>query len=116
VADFGRCDWIPGANAVIEGEGIGMVRVMAGSVREKLEAVDPAARTLRYSIDDEGVPFPATGYRARVKVDAAPGGGSRIHWSCEFEPAGAGADETRTKIEAMYGMLISWLDGALAGR
>jgi len=116
VADFGNCDWIPGANAKIEGDGVGMVRVMAGTVRERLEEVDESTRTLRYSIADDGVPFPAKGYRATVRVDDAPGGGTRIDWSCSFEPVGASAEETRAKIEAMYGMLISWLDGALAGR
>lgn len=115
VADFGRCDWIPGPAPKLEGEGVGMVRVMGGTIRERLDAVDPEARTIRYSIADDGVPFPVQGYRATMRVDDAPGGRSRLTWSCECEPVGVSAAEASAKIEGMYTLMIGWIESSLRG-
>ncbi len=113
VADFGRCDWIPGAKVELEGQGVGMVRVIGGAIRERLDALDPAARTLRYSIEDEGIPFPVRGYRATMKVDAAEGG-ARLTWTCECEPKGVSDAEATAQIEGMYRTMIGWIGDTLA--
>jgi hypothetical protein len=44
VRDFGNVPWIPGGDeATVEGEGVGMIRVlMGGAVREQLEHIDDA--------------------------------------------------------------------------
>lgn len=115
VEDFGRCDWIPGAAVELQGEGVGMVRVMAGTIRERLDAVDPDTRTLRYSIADEGIPFPVKGYCATMRVEDAPGGRSRLRWSCECEPVGVSAAEATGRIEGMYETMIGWIEAKLRG-
>jgi len=68
VSDFGDLSWLPGGGAAaeFEGSGPGMVRVLVGpngKIREQLESVDEAARSLTYTIP-VGVPFPVTDYRA----------------------------------------------------
>jgi hypothetical protein len=56
VADFGDISWMPaGTPAEIEGEGPGMARIIGGAIREQLESIDPASRTLVYTIP-EGIP------------------------------------------------------------
>ena len=54
VAAFGDCAWIPGIESCeVTGEGIGAVRKLkmgAMEIHERLEAFDPEARTLSYSI------------------------------------------------------------------
>jgi hypothetical protein len=113
-ADFGNTSWMPGmSDAKIEGDGIGMVRVMGGAIREKLEAVDPAKRTLSYSIADEGIPFPVTGYYATMVIEAA-GSGSKLTWSCDATPnEGTTEAEVKATIEGMYEMMFGWISDHL---
>lgn len=114
VEDFGACDWIP-APVELEGRGVGMVRVMGGTVREKLEEVDEPARSIRYSIEDAGNPFPVKGYLATMVVSDAPGG-ARLDWSCTFEPVGVSDAEAVARIEGMYETMIGWIGDTLAKR
>lgn len=116
VEDFGGVGWLPGggAGAEIEGSGPGMTRILQGpdgKIRETLESVDAAARSLTYVIP-VGVPFPVTGYRATMKV-SDDGGKGQIEWSCEFEPEGATEEEARTGIETMYGVMLGWIQDYL---
>ncbi|MBW2497761.1 MAG: SRPBCC family protein [Deltaproteobacteria bacterium] len=112
--DFGNVGWIPGAteSAKLEGSGIGMTRVMqnpeGGVVRETLLALDEEAQSATYAIT-EGIPFPASSYRATMTV-SDDGGKGRINWSCEFEPEGASAADVGKAIEGMYHTMLDWID------
>jgi hypothetical protein len=112
VADFGNVPWIPGGeNVKLEGRGPGMVRIFAGpngEIRERLESVDAAKKSLVYTIP-QGVPFPVTGYRATMAVADAGKGRSALTWICEFQPAGVSEAEAAKIIEGMYGMMIGWI-------
>ena len=111
VADFGNVAWIPGMTGVrVDGEGPGMTRFLPTGdveVHERLESVDPSAKTLVYSIP-KNIPFAVTGYRATMRVEDA-GGGCRLVWSCTCEPEGMSEDEARQTIQGLYEMMIGWL-------
>ena len=118
VEDFGNTSWMPGGTqAKVEGQGPGMARIIqAGpdaTIREQLESVDAASRTLVYTIP-EGVPFPVTGYRSTMRVSETPEG-SDLTWSCEFEPDGATEAEAQAAIEQMYGVMVGWVRDAAGG-
>ena len=117
VADFGNVPWIPGGeNVRLEGRGPGMVRIFAGpngEIRERLESVDAARRSLVYTIP-QGVPFPVTGYRATMAVADAGKGKSTLTWTCECKAAGVSEAEAAKIIEDMYGMMIGWIRDHLA--
>lgn len=114
VQDFGNTSWMPeGTEVVLEGEGVGMVRVVMGAIREKLEACNPDARTIEYSIADEGVPVPVLGYRATMRVEPA-GSGAKLTWSCEGSPKdGSTEDEARAAVEQLYAMMAGWIQDEL---
>ena len=119
VSDFGDLSWLPGGGvgAEIEGSGPGMVRVLVGpegKIRERLESVDEAGRSIRYAIP-EGVPFPVTDYRATMQV-SDDGGRARLAWSCRFEPDGATEAEAARAIETMYGVMMGWIQERLGGQ
>jgi len=118
VEDFGNTSWMPGGTqAKLEGAGPGMARVIQAGpdavIRERLESVDAATRTLVYTIP-EGVPFPVTGYRSTMQVRETPEG-SDLTWSCEFEPDGATEAEAQGAIEQMYGVMVGWVRDAARG-
>ncbi len=110
IEDFGDTSWMPaGTPSEVVGEGPGMARLIGPpdqAIREQLESVDPASRTLVYTIP-ENVPFPVSGYRSTLQVREA-GTGSELTWSCEFQPDGS-EDEARAAIEQMYGVMIGWI-------
>jgi hypothetical protein len=112
VAAFGDTSWMPtGTQVRIEGSGPGMTRnVSAGTdkvIQERLESVDAATRTLVYTIP-QNVPFPATDYRATLRVIPS-GAGCEVEWGATFTPAGAPEAEIARAIEGMYGLMIGWL-------
>jgi hypothetical protein len=115
VRAFDNVSWIPGGeDAEIRGEGIGQVRIFQGpesKVHEHLEARDDDSRSLTYTIP-EGVPFPVTGYRATMLV-TDDGGRGRLSWTCEFEPDGVTEQEASKAIEAMYGVMLGWIEDLL---
>ena len=74
---------------VYEGEGIGMVRTLTmngGSVVERLETHDPAAREFSYAILNDDSPLPFSNYSASVKVVDNGDGTSTVDWTGTFEP------------------------------
>jgi hypothetical protein len=112
VAAFGDTSWMPGPPPVtLHGSGPGMERRIAAGpdkvIRERLESVDEASRTLVYTIP-ENVPFPVKDYRATMRVRAS-GAGSELDWSASFEPVGANEADARAAIEGMYGVMAGWL-------
>ncbi len=113
VADFGDTSWMPGVAGVeVEGQGPGMARLVpAGDakIREQLESIDPAARSLVYTIP-ENVPFPVEGYRSTMTVHAAGDDACELEWSCEASPS-AGEDRAAVAaaIEGMYKVMVGWI-------
>ena len=112
VEDFGGCGWIPGADVTTEGSGVGMLRIMNGAIREKLEAVDASARTLSYSIPDDCIPFPVTGYYSTMVVSGS-GAQASLSWTCQFEPNGVSEAEASGQIGGMYETMIGWISDSL---
>ena len=112
VAAFGDTSWMPGPPKVdVVGAGPGMERrIHAGDklICERLESVDEAGRTLVYTIP-VNVPFPVTDYRATMRV-RAKGADSELDWNASFTPAGASEEDARKAIEAMYGLMIGWIE------
>lgn len=110
VRDFGNVPWIPGGDeATVEGEGVGMVRVLAGgAVRERLESLDEAGRQIGYTIV-EGLPIPARDYHATMSVTARGADACELDWSCRYEPDGITAEEAGAQFEGLYAMMIGWI-------
>ncbi len=111
IENFGDCSWMPAGTSVeLEGEGVGMTRVVGGVIREQLVRLDAPARTLVYKIHDEGAPFPATGYEATMVVDDSAGR-TTLSWSCEATPIeGTTPEELKTAIEGMYALMGGWIE------
>ncbi len=112
ISNFGDTSWMPaGTQVTLVGSGIGMERrIVAGpnkSIHERLESLDPAARTLSYAIP-VNVPFPVTNYHATMKVRAS-GGGCELEWSASYDVAPAAEAEIAKTVSGMYGMMIDWI-------
>lgn len=101
----------------VEGEGVGAVRTlrMAGGleIRERLEALDEAGRTLRYSIVGES-PLPVDDYLATIRV-VEEGDGCRVEWSGSFEPRGVGVEKVAPLVEGIYRGGIAGVRKTLGG-
>jgi hypothetical protein len=113
VSSFGDTSWMPGgAQVTLVGSGPGMERRIAAGpgkvIRERLEFVDAASRTLVYTIP-ENVPFPVKDYRATMRV-RAKGDGSELEWSATFEPVGASQADAVKAIQGMFGVMIGWIE------
>lgn len=122
LADFADVNWIPVAGLVeIEGEGIGMRRLIHGGgakpVAETLTSLNPDRMELGYSIADN--PLPVTRFDALVSVRPAGDAATTLTWNVDYDPAGTTeADQTaaREAIEAVYGMMAGWLADASSTR
>jgi carbon monoxide dehydrogenase subunit G len=111
-------EWGPGIRACrLEGRGVGAVRTLELSsmtFRERIDALDEATRTFRYSILSG--PMPGRDYRAEVRVEAAGPGRARVFWSCRFEaPELAQAELAHVcrQLEEAYRGMIAALERAL---
>ncbi|MGE8188018.1 SRPBCC family protein [Pseudomonas sp. NPDC086278] len=95
-------DWLPFIPKSELSEG-GRVRRLetsdGGVVVERLETFDNAAKTYSYSIVQ--APFPATDYRATIKVEAQ-GQGARVTWSGRFSPVGVTDEEVVALFAGIY--------------
>jgi carbon monoxide dehydrogenase subunit G len=103
--DFGGLKaWNPGIDSVeVAGEGIGAIRTIKMgpmTIKERLEHLDDASRTFRYSIV-EG-PVPARDYLATVQVEEAGPSRTRIVWGSTFEPEGASVADLTGLFEGVY--------------
>jgi hypothetical protein len=114
VRDFGNCSWMPrDFDVTAEGDSIGMVRVVRGTMRETLVARDPQRRMIRYTVDDETIPYPVTGYCATMEVQDA-GGRARLVWSCDATPEPTAVEaEVKARIERGYEMMFDWIEQRL---
>ena len=79
-----------------------------------LEWIDPEARRLGYAIP-ENVPMPVSDYHSEMAVVDLGDGRSRLDWTCKAEPDGVGADQAKTAVEGMYGVLVSWVKAHAEG-
>lgn len=116
VGDFGNVSWIQGASKFeIEGDGPGMFRVFyvgdSPPVRERLESIDAATKTITYTIP-EGIPFPVKNYHSTMTVTAA-GSGSQLEWKCSCDPDGVSEEEATATVLGMYGAMMGWLKAAV---
>ena len=105
VRDFGGIDrWNDGMQScVLDGEGIGAVRtIQLGDfiIRERLEKLDEAKKTLSYAIIE--APVPATNYLATMELSESSPTSTRIVWSSTFEPAGATDEQLAQLFETIY--------------
>lgn len=112
VRDFGNVSWMQGVSECkLEGEGPGMFRVISAGdgppIRERLETVDEATKTLTYTIP-EGIPFPVKNYHSTMTVTAA-GSGSQLEWKCSCDPDGVSEEEASATVQGMYGAMMGWL-------
>lgn len=111
VSDFGGLDKIMDGieSFEAEGEGVGSTRSIAmggGVVVESLDALDPDAMTLTYSMLETPLPF--KDYSATMVVSANGESGSTLSWTGSFEPHGVPAE----KAEKLAGNIYS---GGIAG-
>jgi len=124
VSDFGDTSWVPGVSrSELVGRGVGAYRLVyagdAPPLRETLEAVDPKARMLSYTIG-AGNPLPVSSYRATLKVVDLGGGKSRLDWSSTFVPSGADVDAALASVEGLYSVCFDNIrarcEGGSAGK
>lgn len=120
LADFGEVGWMKGVSRVeVIGQGPGMVRnIYAGgdkAVREVLESIDEKARRIGYTITENN-PMPTSEYHATCTAVDLGNGRSRLDWACHFTPKGMDEAKAKATIEAMYGVLISWVKESVETR
>jgi len=121
VRNFGDVSWLDDdASCELEGEGVGMLRKI--SMRggepacERLEEVDDAAQSIRYSIV-AGNPMPITEYVATMKVVELTGDRARLDWSSTFGPAeGVADDKARRSVERLYTSVLATMKDKLESR
>lgn len=119
IADFGGLgDWMPGIESCeLEGEGVGATRHLAMGpmkVVERLEKLDPATRTLAYSIV-EG-PMPVQDYLATITVTETGAESCHVDWTATFGlPDGVPADKIVPAMEGAYGGALGALKSLLEG-
>ncbi len=95
-------DWLPfiPKSELSEGGRVRSLQTADGAVViERLQAFDNEGKTYSYSI--EQAPFPATEYRATIKVEAQ-GDGARVTWSGRFEPVGVSNEEVVALFAGIY--------------
>ena len=113
IADFGAIDrYSPMVAACrLEGdEGVGQRRVLTltdGSITiSRLEAIDPASRTLTYRILETKLPL--QDYTSTMAVTPLPGADSacEVTWVSHFHPRGATLAEARSFLEGALGASV----------
>ncbi|MEU6665986.1 SRPBCC family protein [Streptomyces sp. NPDC046727] len=106
IGGFGSLpDWLPYIPGSELSEG-GRVRRLTtedgGTVVERLQSFDHAARSYSYAI--EQAPFPVTGYRSTLTVHDVPAapGTCRVEWSGTFTPAGISDRDAEDLFHGIY--------------
>jgi len=119
IAAFGRIDrWAAGiCGCVADGEGPGTIRTVSlpgRQVRERLEAIDPVARRLRYQIlPPHGLP--AKDVRSEIILVPLDGGGVEMRWRSEATDFDVPPEQLGARIEDFYRRSIEGLDRMLRG-
>lgn len=104
VGDFGGFVEALGAPVTVEGdEGVGQLRKieMGGATTvERVETLDPASRTVAYSVVSG--PLPVQDYLATMQVHEAGEGRSKVTWNARFEAAGMPEDDAANVIRGIF--------------
>lgn len=113
IAAFGGLqDWADGVSAcTVEGDGVGAVRTVTrngNNVRERLEAIDPAAYMLRYQILQPHL-LPADAVHGNVILRALGDGRTEMVWRSDAADFRVLPEELGARIEAFYGASIEGL-------
>ncbi len=119
VAAFGGLErWAEGVTGcIVEGEDIGAVRTVAlgeRQARERLEAIDPAARTIRYHILPPHQ-MPADNVYSEMKLTRLDEARTEIAWQSEASDFRVSPEELGARIEAFYSGSIEGLARLLDG-
>lgn len=99
-------------DCTLEGDGVGCHRTITtagGAVRERLDALDPAAMRLAYT-PVSGSSLPVTGLHATLQLFAVPDG-TRAEWRLDGEPQGS-PTEVAALLKARYAARLEELDEA----
>lgn len=119
IADFGGIDgWMPGVESCkATGQGVGAERRIAmGPIKivERLEKLDPATRTLAYSIV-EG-PLPVQNYLATMTVSETGAESCHVDWSATFDlPDGLGEEQIVPAVQRGYQGALKGLKALIEG-
>jgi len=100
------------------GSGVGMVRTIGmggGTIVERLDRHDAAARVYAYSIVNEDSVLPVSGYSATVKITDKGDGTCNVSWSGTFEPKGVPEADAVKVVEGIYRGGIARARKALGG-
>ena len=104
ISDFGNMSWLPGVKAEVEGSGPGMLRYLvvpgAPKVPERLDTLDPARRSLSYTLLDH-LPFPATDYHAEMNVTEVDDAHCELEWIIHAQPDGVPEAELRAPMQGL---------------
>jgi carbon monoxide dehydrogenase subunit G len=108
LGDFGAVTKWGGAmlqTCTVEGEGVGAVRTIGlpggMSIQERCEALDPASRSLTYSIIGKS-PIPIRDYEATCRVVETGPAACRVDWSGTFEPDGTSEEQAQNMVRGIY--------------
>ncbi|MEM9623237.1 MAG: SRPBCC family protein [Pseudomonadota bacterium] len=88
-----------------EGEGVGMIRNITmggGTVVERLDIHDSAARTFAYSIINDDSPLPFSDYSATVQISDDGDGTSTVDWTGTFVPRGVPEEQAINTATGIY--------------
>jgi hypothetical protein len=123
IRDFHDLSWAgEGVGAVeragdVKGDQVGARRVIEGVIHETLTALDDAAHTFEYRIDEGPGPLArgaARSYVGRVRLlPVTTSGGTLVEWSSEFEAADEAA--VKAMLDPVYRELLAALARRLAG-
>ncbi|MFV0257420.1 MAG: SRPBCC family protein [Acidimicrobiales bacterium] len=119
VSDFGGiADILDGvASCSLDGEGVGAIRSIpagGGTVRERLDELDPDAHRLTYSIVDGPMPF--VDYSATMAITEDGKDACTLTWTGSFQPDGIPADKAERLAGGIYEGGIAGFRAALDGR
>ena len=93
-----------------QGEGIGMIRsikLMIGTVIERLDHYDSEAKNYGYSIINEDSPLPFLNYSATVQLLKNEDNTTTVEWTGTFEPRGIEESQAKTLAYNMYSNAIN---------
>jgi hypothetical protein len=117
IKDFGGMNkWAPGiADLTLTGQGVGALRTMTfqdGSrVKERLESLNDASRSLTYTILESTLPV--EGYIASLTVRDLGPAGCEVEWFSTFGAKGAAEEDVSRMLELGYRRSLSGLQKSL---
>lgn len=121
ISEFGTARFLPFEIVTSSGQGPGATRKIRTPdgvhMLDRLDTVDHAARTIRYSlVASESDPVPMTSYQATMRLQSSDDGTTELEWSGRLDLV-PGADEKQIipMILNIYLLGIDRIRAALAG-